>query len=258
MTMKQFVREYGAYLFWSILPTVSGSAATILGIIAAMGVGDSVAVRAWAIVAALLTCALLVVKAVRDKKREAAEKQARYDAIDELRNRIAPASELISKLALVDSGDTGRRQVMLRHVADMCASALVSMMPGTKDARAVVYEVDALRGTIAPIGTFGRSGTPRSFAFTSADGAEILEFLSTEAVGDDGLFEDLEVRAPSSYNGDLRRYRTMLRARIGVGDLTFGMITVDAPKPKSLSQGELDLTRLIAAEVATAFAIAAG
>ena len=53
------------------------------------------------------------------------------------------------------------------------------------------------------------------------------------------------------------RYDTFIRTPIRGNGVVFGMLTVDAPKAKSLKDGDVQLAELIAAEVSTAFVIAA-
>lgn len=67
----------------------------------------------------------------------------------------------------------------------------------------------------------------------------------------------MKADAPPGYNGDVERYRTFIRAPVFANNVVFGMLTVDAPKPDALSDGDVKLAELVAAQMAVAFAIAA-
>lgn len=243
------------FILWEILPIALTATASVFAPLAAIDTVNSTVYRSWLILFAVLLGALLIAKAIRNYKRTLSVKGARYAAIEELHNGLGPALGLVAEMALLDPADKTSRSELLRNIAAQCCSALRAMTPDSANVRAVVFELRQV-GEIYPIGWFGRRDSPRSFSLSDAAGQEVLEFLESHDRGE--LYEDTKEVAPRHYSGDRQRYRTFIRTPIRVNGVTFGMLTIDAPKEKTLTTDDIKLVDLVAAEMAIAFAIAAG
>lgn len=240
----------------TVIPLLLAATSTVLGLLAAGDPANAATYRFWAILGAILLLALLVAKGIRDYAWGITLQATRYNAVRELHDRIGPALDLMTEMALLDRTDKVSKQQILRTIATNCCSALVAMTPDSKDVRAVVFEL-LPSGKISPLAHFGRSDSPRTFSQHEPDGQEILEFLESGRGLGGELYPRVKKKAPMHYDGDTSRYNTFIRTPIRGNGVVFGMLTVDAPKAGSLKDGDVRLAELIAAELGTAFAIAA-
>lgn len=248
-------RTFFSFVLWTLLPIVGASAASALGIGAAMDPVNAPTLRAWALVVAIALGVLLVVKAIRDYRWGQTLKSARYDTVKELRNKLGPALDLMTEMALLDPTETVARRAQLQVVATHCASALVAMTPDA-GTRAVVFQLDPEQNAIAPLARVGRHEVPRTFLPTQPDGAEVMAYLDS-ANPEGQLYADTKKTHPQDYTGDPKRYRTFIRAAIYANDVVFGIVTLDAPRRRSLTEGDVRLVEFVASELSLAFAIAA-
>lgn len=238
------------------LPILLAATGTVLGIWATTDPVLAPQLYFWAIGAAILLGLLLILKAIRDYRWGITLQQTRYSTLRELHDRIGPALDLMTEMALLEHSDKLGKQHVLRNIASNCCSALVAMTPEGKDVRAVVFELRS-PDDITPLAHFGRNDAPRSFTRSSPAGTEIYEYLESGRNPRGELYLDTQKTAPDHYDGDFTRYRTFIRTPIRGNGAVFGMLTVDALKPRSLKDGDIRLAELIAAELSTAFAIAA-
>lgn len=244
------------FIVFTTVPILLAAVGTGLGLWAAVDANNAVALRVWAIICAAVLAVLLVIKAVRDHKWEQTIKGARYDAVRELHDRLGPALDLMTEMALLEPDDRDSKRQILRTIATHCCGALVAMTPESVDVRAVVFALQP-PDDIVPLAQFGRSDAPRSFSQNSPAGQEIFEYLESGRNPKGELYTDTGENSPRYYEGDAARYRTFIRTPVRGSGVVFGMLTVDAPKPDSLSDGDVRLAELVAAELGTAFAIAA-
>ncbi|RDV46318.1 hypothetical protein DOE76_04040 [Leifsonia sp. ku-ls] len=172
-----------------------------------------------------------------------------------MHNTLGPALDMMTKMAIIDPAENAARRALLEKVAEVCCGALVAMTPKSAQVRAVVFELSATSGLLEPIARFGRRDVPRTFDLSTAAGTEIVRYLEDAATVGAELYRDIKKRAPRRYAGDRDRYRTFIRAPIWANDVVFGMIAVDAPRKNSLVDGDKLLAELVAAELATAFAL---
>jgi hypothetical protein len=245
------------FVLLTIVPIGLAAAGTVLGIAATRDPAAAPALQLWAVMCAIALGLLLVVKAIRDYRRGITLQRARYNTLLELHDRIGPALDQMTELALLDRADMQSRRLLLRTIATTCCSALVSMTPSIKDVRAVVFELQQ-PSDVAPLAHFGRNDSPRTFSLSTPAGEEIYAYLKNGRASRGELYRNTKKNAPAHYSGDAARYQTFIRTPIRGNGVVFGMLTVDALKAGSLNNGDVRLAELIAAEVATAFAIAAG
>lgn len=249
------VKSIVAFVLWTALPIIGAALVTAFGVMGQIAkAADASAWRIAALVSAIALAVLLIAKSIRDRTRLQSLEDARYAAVREFHDRLAPALDLMTEMAFVDVSDKPSRELMLRNVASDCCSALVAMTPSSKDVRATVFQF-VPPDTIGPLARFGRQDVPRTFALSTPEGQEVMDYLESGAEGQ--LVTDTIKNAPPRYHGDPSRYRTYIRVPIKGNGVVFGMLTVDAPKKGSLKQGDVRLAELVAAELGAAFAIAA-
>ena len=250
------VRGFFSFLSWTLLPILVAGVGTLLGLWAAADPTNAPGIRIWALVVAIGLVLLLIAKAVRDHRWGLSIRQARYDTVEELHNRLGPALDLLTEMALIDTTDVESRRQVLRVVASQCCSAVVSMTPESADVRAVVFELRS-PDEIRPLAKFGRKDDARTFLLSSPAGQEVSAYLEqSNSRGE--LYDNIHKKAPPHYEGDVERYRTFVRAPIKGNGVVFGMLAVDAPKAGSLTKGDVLLAEFVAAQLGGAFAIAAG
>lgn len=247
--------DSGRLFLWTLLPVLLTACASVLGIMAAGDPNAAPTLRVWAIVITIALGVLLLAKGLRDYPWGRSLDSARYDAVRELHNTLGPALDMMTKMAIIDPSENAARRALLEKVAEVCCGALVAMTPKSAQVRAVVFELSATSGLLEPIARFGRRDVPRTFDLSTAAGNEIVRYLEDAATTGAELYRDIKKRAPLGYAGDRDRYRTFIRAPIWANDVVFGMIAVDAPGKNSPVDGDKLLAELVAAELATAFAL---
>lgn len=273
-----FWRRAWRIILWTVLPVLATFGATLFGLLAAGAGADASDARAngdpelaselaatsdsyrgWAIFAGGALAVLLIAKAFYESQEVKARKDIRYGAVRELHNRLGPALRLMTEAALLDPTETAARREILKNIASHCCSAIVAMVPGVKDVRAVVFELTRppTGDLIKPLAQFGRMDIPRTFDRGDEQGREVFDFLEAEHPGPE-RYEDLTKLAPPGFTVDSDRYRTFIRVPIWANGVIFGMLTVDAPKKRALREGDQMLAELIAAELEPAFAVTAG
>lgn len=248
------------FVLLTILPIVAAAAVPILGTLAAMRPSEGTGLRTASVLTAITLAVLLVVKAILDHRREQSVKQTRFDTLRELHRRLAPALDRITELALSESTGSGAaalRAAVLRDIAGQCSAALIGMIGDEpKGARAGVFRLTAAPEQIEPIGWGGRADQPRTFDASEEGGAEVLAYLRGARLEAE-LYTDIRKKAPHGYRGDTGRYRTFIRVPLWSSTgVVFGMLTLDAPRARSLTRDHQALAELIAAELEPAFAAA--
>lgn len=253
-----FAADSGRFIVWTLLPIVGAAAVSVLGLLASSVPRAETAggLRFAALVVASALALLLIVKGVRDYRWGLSLAKTRYDTVKELHNRLGPALDVTTELAMVDPSDVDGRRAILRDVATQCCAALVAMTPSSADVRAVVFALAANPDQLQPIGRFGRRDEPRTFLLHSAAGQEITAYLTANPQNGAELYRDVRRYAPVGYEGRRELYRTFIRVPIWGNGTVFGMLTVDAPRAKSLLDDDTLLAELVASQLATAFAIA--
>jgi len=245
-------------ILWTILPILGAAAVSILaGAAAVVEKAPAAVLRGWALWIAIGLAILVVAKAIRDYRWGRSLTQARYDAVKELQNRLGPALDLMTELAVIDPSENAARIANLRVIAQQCCSALVAMTPGVPNVRAVVFALMSGPDRLEAIGRFGRNDVPRIFHLSTPVGTEIMAYLEANPPIGAELYPDVSKEAPEGYEGRRNKYGTFIRVPIWSNGVVFGMLVVDAEKPNSLVDGDKQLAELVASLLATAFATVA-
>lgn len=252
------IKDVLVFLLLNVLPIVLGAAASAAGVLTQVWTNQATVLRLVAVGAGVLAALLLVAKAAFEFNWGRTKRSVRYSSLLELHNRLSSLLAIIDEMAREDQTQLrANRVTWSKQMAAQGANALVSMVPESRDARAAVYQLGTEGGkaTLSPAGVFGRRDTPRTFTEGTEEGDEVFAFL--ESATRPARYPDTRKRAPQHYTGDVSRYRTFIRAPIYSEGAVYGMLTVDAPKKKSLSKGDEDVAGLVAAVLAIGFSVAA-
>jgi hypothetical protein len=97
----------------------------------------------------------------------------------------------------------------------------------------------------------GRARRPTTtFVEGTALGDEMLRMVDDR---ESRRNEDVTVTPPPGFRGP-KDYRTYIATSVAAGDLVFGMLTIDAPEPRSLTDDDEALMRLLAQLLAAGLA----
>ena len=205
------------------------------------------AVRAWLFVASGASLAAAVVIAVvakvREVKRGATIGDAQRRQLVQLRDRLMPLASTTADMA---RHPIELREPYLEGVAKVAAGALARTVERHVDRpRAVVYllDADAVPPLMRSIGHSGRGERPHPFVAGTARGDSALDFIDGRRAV---FFPDLDRRRPEGYDGTMSDYRTFVSVPIWTETGVYGMVTLDAPAPGSLDEGDVALTELVA------------
>jgi hypothetical protein len=174
-----------------------------------------------------------------------------------LKDALQPVVEMIADMAPMNRAD---RVATLPRVADKAVGALTNIVADVARARATVYRLSA-EGDMHYVSYAGRGEgvQPQPFKRHTVRGERALEMVRNRL---DLLVEDIDERpldakkdAPPPYAGSLSGYKTFISCSITVRSKSYGMVTVDAPKPGDLSGTDMQLVGLVADLLGVAFAI---
>ena len=199
--------------------------------------------------AAALTFA--IVAKVRESRRGLTIAEAREKQLIQLRDQLMPMASTTADMARHPLAD---REPYLEGVAKVAASALAAVVGTHVDRpRAVVYLLDAdTPPSMRSIAHSGRGERPGPFLAGTMRGDAALNFLDGRRRA---FYEDLGSKdeKPAGYDGTMSDYNTFVSVPIWTENGVYGMVTLDAPEPKSLDAGDVALTELVAEFMSAAF-----
>lgn len=254
----RWVRELVGFVVWSLLPVLTGAAATALGVLAAIS-SDPAAVtglRWWTLWLGVAAAAILTTKAVRDHRWARREIAVRYETAKAVQDLLGPALQVLTELAVTAVTEQHTRRLLLRDIARQCCHAAVSLVAEQHSVRAAVFSVESGPDRIQPLAHAGRKEPPRAFDMATDAGAEVWAYLNREPPKSE-LFENTTRKSPTHYAGDKDRYQSFIRVPLWANGLVFGMLTIDGPK-NGLNDNDRRIAELIAMQLEVAFAVAAG
>lgn len=227
----------------------AGIAGKVHGVAAAIGVG----------VGALLLVLIACIETVRELYRSRLRDQDNDAAAAELvavRSALRPIVESIADMhALQKVARRERAHNLAQRGAEALALVMQNGIPGF---RSVVYRQDAAATVLSVSGWAGRPDrTPGEFRRGDARGdaafavIERREPAFVRDVEDDDEVAGLE----GAYSGTRTGYRTFISAPIADRQRTYGMVTVDAPRPGDLLSSDQHLVMLVADLLAITFAM---
>ena len=235
------------------VPIVGGfAAAQFLG----WALREAGGAQIWLVIFAIVSLAAAVVVAVaakvREIKRGATIADAKRKQLVKLRDQLMPVASTAADMARYPLEERGP---YLEGVAKVAASALATTVAEHVDRpRAVVYllDADADRTSMKSIGHSGRGNRPRPFLAGTSRGEGALNFLFERRKA---FYPDLNKEKPDGYDGSMSDYLTFVAVPIWTETGVYGMVTLDAPEPKALDEGDVALTELVAELMSIPFEI---
>lgn len=201
----------------------------------------------------LVSLTVAIVAKVIESRRGLTISKAREKQLVQLRDQLMPMASTTADMA---RHPLAEREPYLESVAKVAASALASAVGDHVDRpRAVVYLLDASTPpSMRSIGHSGRGERPRPFIAGTARGDAALNFLDGRR---HAFFEDLNSGTmPDGYDGTMSGYKTFISVPIWTESGVYGMVTLDAPVPKSLDAGDVALAEIVAEFMSAAFEVA--
>lgn len=200
----------------------------------------------------LLSIVLQALKTVHESRRTRSLVDERSQARKKLRDALRPVPELIAQLPALSFEARAER---LQGIAQASATALYMLIsPQVEEVRANVYGLDSYpEDRMVWLAHVGRGQTPGPFESATPRGDAAFEFIErTEPI----FYEDLSVARPQGYAGTMNDYQTFIAVPIWTDQTVYGMVTVDAPEPHSLTLGDQYMVELVAELLAAAFEVA--
>lgn len=213
----------------------------------------------WIVVQAAATGIAWVIPQVRqlqaDRRQLSAREReidARVDAVLALDDALDPVVRLLGELAL-EKRKANREQIRAQAVPLVLATA--AQLIGPERSRACWFTFDpGPPRQLVPVEAVGRAGQPtRTFLEGTPEGDAAVQLV----LGDEELrVVDVEVDPPPGWDLDRdQAYRTFIAVSVTAGDVAYGMLTLDALEPGSLSADGARLLRLMAGALAVALSI---
>jgi hypothetical protein len=236
--------------------------ASTAGAAVAVGIAGrvhGVAAAIWVGVGALLLALIAFIEIVRESYRSRLRDQdddAAAAVLVAVRSALRPIVESIANMhSLYKVARHERANNLAQRGAEALALVMQNGIPGF---RSVVYRQDAAATVLSLSGWAGRpERTPGEFRRGDARGdaafaaIERREPVFVRDVEDDDEVVGLE----GAYSGTRTAYRTFISAPIADKQGTYGMVTVDAPRPGDLLSSDQHLVMLVADLLAIAFAM---
>lgn len=203
--------------------------------------------------AALLIVAVTfqVVAKVRELRRARTVDQALERLRGRLRDELLPFASTLAEMPQVP---LAARSAYLKPVATQAVIALRELTEvHVPRVRANIYLLDAAEQSMESLAHSGRGDRPKPFVAGTARGVNALEFVAGTATA---YYPDLRQQRPSGYDGSMSGYQSFIAVPIWTESGHYGMVTVDAPIPGSLTVGDVSLAELVAELMSIPFEIA--
>jgi GAF domain-containing protein len=174
-----------------------------------------------------------------------------------LKDALQPVAEMIADMVPMTKT---QRTGMLPQVATQAVGALTLIFADVDRARATVYRLNP-EGDMHYVSYAGRGEgvQPQPFKRHTTRGESALQMVRS---GRDLLVENIDERPPDAkpdsappYAGSRSGYKTFITCSITDRSKSYGMVTVDAPRPGGLSNTDMQLVGLMADLLSVAFAI---
>lgn len=177
---------------------------------------------------------------------------AKRNQLVKLRDELMPFASTTADMARQPHA---LRQAYLKSAAQAAATSLRSIVADhVSRPRAVVYLLNADNDPISmdSIAHGGRGERPRPFVAGTARGDAAISFIDKKVVG---FYPDLRKTRPAGYDGTMSGYNTYIAVPIWTESGSYGMVTLDAPKPNSFDDGDVALVELTAEMMSIPFEI---
>ena len=200
----------------------------------------------------LLSIGLQALKTVREARSTRSLEEERSQLRKQLRDALRPVPELIAQLPALSYDARAER---LQGIAQASATALYLLVsPHVEDVRANVYSLESEpTDRMVWLAHVGRGHAPGPFVAGTPRGDAALEFIEETVPA---FYENLAEQTPPGYVGTMADYQTFIAVPIWTDQSAYGMMTIDAPAPYTLTRGDLYMVELVAELMAAAFEVA--
>ena len=188
-----------------------------------------------------------------DSVKEKAVAAAKLDQLVRVHDELIPVASSIADMARYPLSDRG---LYLKAVAQAAASALEKLVSEhVQRPRAVVYWLDVDAGPVSmkPLGFKGRGRRPQPFEAGTTRGDAAIEFAFEGKPGT--IWPDLTSTKPPGFVGSASDYKTFVSMPISTESGAYGMVSLDAPEPNSLTAGDQSIAAIIAEVMSIAFEV---
>jgi transcriptional regulator with GAF, ATPase, and Fis domain len=185
----------------------------------------------------------------REITAEEREVEVRVETRVAINDALDPVLRLLGNLALEEQPE---HRLALRAQAVPLVLATAAEFIGPSRSRACWFRLD--QGppvSLVPESSVGRAGSPTTTfeSGTESGDATIGMVLADE----DRMCPDIEAETPPGWDAaKVRDYRTFISVSVIAGDTAYGMLTLDAVEPGTLSVEDKGLLRLMAGMLAVA------
>lgn len=186
----------------------------------------------------LLAIAVLfqVLAKLRDRRQTADVITAREDLKLKLRDELLPFLSTVADMARVPFE---QRNAYLKPVATQAVMVMRTLIEDHVDRlRANIYLLDADEQQMESLAHTGRGEKPKPFVAGTARGDDALEFAAKQETA---FYPDLGRKKPVGYEGSMSGYKTFIAVPIWTESGSYGMVTLDAPQPKSFTAGDASI-----------------
>lgn len=180
------------------------------------------------------------------------EIEARVKVVLALDDALDPVVRLLGELAL-EKRTLNREQIRAQAVPLVLATA--AQLIGPERSRACWFTFDpGPPRQLVPVEAVGRAGQPtQTFVEGTPQGDAAVQLVLEDK---ELRVVDVEVDPPPGWDLDREQtYRTFIAVSVTAGDVAYGMLTLDALEPGSLTPDGARLLRLMAGALAVALSI---
>lgn len=169
-----------------------------------------------------------------------------------VKDALWPVAAMIAELPALTPSERKRR---LPVIATQVTGSMGLLLTEVDGLRATVYQLDGT-DRMTPIGFLGRGDKPGDFVRRPAGTAD--EAFDAVELNQPTIVHDINVKqAPRNQSRPKEHtYRTFITVPIVVGDRGYGMLALDAPKPRSFTDTDVKLCEFVAELLGVAFACA--
>lgn len=210
----------------------------------------------WVVVQMLATGLAFLIPQVRQVHASRSEQTAEQREVEvraqtrvALNDALDPVLRLLGNLALEEDADL-REQLRAQAVPLVLATAAEFIGPDRS--RACWFSLDPGPPlSLVPVDAVGRAGSPTTTFVegTTSGDATIGMVLADE----DRRCPDIETQPPPGWDAAKQRdYRAFISVSVIAGDTAYGMLTLDAVEPDTLTEEDKGLLRLMAGMLAVA------
>ena len=207
------------------------------------------------VVAIIIAVAMEVTRLHRENRRlatrDGSQARERDERHSRVRDALVPIAELTAQLPALTVGD---RRIRLQGIAQAATTALYMLISShAHGVRANVFDLESNPDRMTWLAHTGRGQAPGPFLTGTPRGDAAFDFITKLSAV---RYANLAEAAPKGYGGTRGDYQTFISAPIWTDEMIFGMLTVDASNPGSLTLGDMAIVELVAEMLAAAFAVA--